>query len=157
MFKKLVNKKGFTLVELLIVMAVVAILVAIIIPSFKGMQEEGWITKAEQELQTLQTAVESYYRHHNNSYPPDIHASLLAAQPQIIYKKLEDPWKTDATNSTYGYLTGNSTTFGDWYIVYSQSIGKETNITWDVATSAVSKNTTTGDADIAVSNAPINF
>ena len=147
MFKKLVNKKGFTLVELLIVMAVVAILVAIIIPSFKGMQEEGWITKAEQELQTLQTAVESYYRHHDNVYPPSL-GVLVTANPQIIYKDLKDPWKTDG--DSYGYIVS-----GNCYVIYSQSIDRTANILWNG--DQVTKNSADKDSDIAVSNYPISF
>ncbi|MFA5927967.1 MAG: type II secretion system protein [Candidatus Margulisiibacteriota bacterium] len=155
------KEKGFTLVELLIVMAVVAILVAIIIPSFKGMQEEGYLSKAEQEVQTLQTAVESYYRH-NGEYPPDLTASLLAAKPQIIYQSLADPWTTGTTidgtsKKTYGYVTGNDTDFGLWNIIYSRSIGREDNTTWDAVANVISKNVTTWNADIAASNAPINF
>ena len=47
-------KRGFTLIEMMIVMAVVSILVAIIIPSYRGMQDEAWQVKAEKELQTIQ-------------------------------------------------------------------------------------------------------
>ena len=36
MLKKLTNKKGFTLMEMLIVVAIIAILVAIAIPTFSG-------------------------------------------------------------------------------------------------------------------------
>lgn len=36
MFKKLSKKKGFTLMEMMIVVAIIAILIAIIIPTFKG-------------------------------------------------------------------------------------------------------------------------
>ena len=36
MFKKLSKKKGFTLVEMMIVVAIIATLIAIIIPTFKG-------------------------------------------------------------------------------------------------------------------------
>lgn len=62
-------KKGFTLIELLIVIAVISILIGIALPRFKGMQEEGKIAQAKAELRTLQTAVESYYIHNNNTYP----------------------------------------------------------------------------------------
>jgi len=117
-------KKGFTLVEMLIVMAVVAILVAIIIPSYRAMQNEAWIAKAEKECQTIQVALESYYRHHNNSYPDSLE-NLLDARPAIINKVLVDPWKTgDVIDglTTYGYRKGNITGFGDYYIIYSKSI-----------------------------------
>ena len=36
MFKKLSKKKGFTLMEMMIVVAIIAILIAIIVPTFKG-------------------------------------------------------------------------------------------------------------------------
>ena len=36
MFKKLSKKKGFTLIEMMIVVAIIAILIAIIVPTFKG-------------------------------------------------------------------------------------------------------------------------
>jgi prepilin-type N-terminal cleavage/methylation domain-containing protein len=119
MFKKTM-RRGFTLIEMLIVMAVVSILIAIIIPSYRGMQNDAWIAKAEKEAQTIQAAVESYYRHHNE-YPAGLDA-LLAAKPTIINKMLEDPWKTDETNSSYGYLTGTLSGFGAYYIIYSRSI-----------------------------------
>ena len=151
------NKKqlnAFTLIELLIVMAVVAILVAIIIPSFKGMQEEGWITQAEQEVQTLQTAVESYYRH-NGKFPDNVTGSLLSAKPQIVYKELKDPWKS--AGSSYGYVTGNDSIFGDYYIIYSQGIDKIKNVAWDATLQSVTKSNTASPNDVAASNAPIKF
>ena len=157
-----VTLRGFTLVELLIVMAVVAILVAVIIPSFRGMQEEGWITKAEQEIQTLQTAVESYYRH-NDAYPSNIGEALRQTKPQIIYKPMQDPWKTSevvwdsVSYNTYGYITGNDSDFGDYYIIYSESIDDLDNVSWNESANMVSMNTSTWAADIVVSNGPIGF
>jgi general secretion pathway protein G len=63
--------RGFTLVELLVVISVIAILLGIIIPRFKGMQEEANRSKAKAELKTLQVAVESWYIHQNpQAYPP---------------------------------------------------------------------------------------
>ena len=60
------HKRGFTIIELLIVMAVIAILVGIAIPSFRGMQTEGWRTRAEKDVVTLKIAVETYYK--NNGF-----------------------------------------------------------------------------------------
>lgn len=116
-------KKGFTLIEMLIVMAVVSILIAIIIPSYRGMQQDAWIAKAEKELQTMQAAVESYYRH-NDKYPENLN-DLTTASPRILTKLLDDPWKTIDSGSakyTYGYFTGETSNFGPYYVLYSKSI-----------------------------------
>ena len=63
------RSKAFTLIELLIVMAVIAILIAIAIPSFRGMQTEARQTKAQGDTRVLKIAVESYYKNHTNTYP----------------------------------------------------------------------------------------
>lgn len=140
------KKKGFTLIELLIVMAVVAILVAIIIPSYRGMQNEAWISQAEKEVQTLQTAIESYYRHHD-AYPADIKVAIQSAKPTIVTTVLKDPWKTDS--DTYGYVTGNVSGFGDYYVVYSQSINNAQD--WAVVGTQIQNS---GD-DVVLSNLPV--
>ena len=114
--------KGFTLIELLIVMSVVAILVSIIIPSLRGLQQEAWLAKAETETETLQVAVESYYRH-KNSYPIDITSALQAAQPAIVTNILKDPFKTSgAPYNTYGYTPGTASNGELYYIIYSNGV-----------------------------------
>ncbi len=149
-------KKGFTLVEILIVMSVVAILVAIIIPSYRAMQNEAWIAKAEKELNTLQVAIEFYYRHHD-SYPANI-ADLLTTSPAIITRAPADPWKTGVTDpdtgvTTYGYLKGMAPGIGDYYLVYTQ--GMDMMIT-DTLSPINGRITIPDDSSIlAVSNAPI--
>jgi prepilin-type N-terminal cleavage/methylation domain-containing protein len=141
------SKKGFTLVELLIVMAVIAILVAIIIPSFRGMQNEAWIAKAQKEVATLQTAIESYNKNKDH-YPNNITTDLSTAKSQIVSNPLADPWKTDTTTTpnTYGYVTGNISSFGDYYVVYSKCIDGVKS--WVVTGNTVAS---TGD-DVIMSN-----
>jgi prepilin-type N-terminal cleavage/methylation domain-containing protein len=53
------RKKGFTLVELVIVISVIAILVGIALPRLRGMLDEGNTAKGASELRALQAAVES--------------------------------------------------------------------------------------------------
>jgi len=104
------KKKGFTILELLIVIAVISILVGIALPRFKGLQDEGNIVKAKGELRMLQTAVESYYIHNNNTLPATLSA-VTTAVPQIAPSTLPtDPFGGVA----YGY---NKT--GAWFAVFS--------------------------------------
>ena len=50
------NKKGFTIVELVIVIAVIAILSAVLIPTFGTVIEDANKTAAQQEARNLYTA-----------------------------------------------------------------------------------------------------
>lgn len=115
-------KKGFTIVELLIVIAVIAILVGIALPRFRGMQEEGKIAQAKGELRTLQTAVESYYIHNDNTYPDTgdtWQTALTGAMPNIIGTALTDPFN-GATE--YGYANDEEDPV-KYYVLYSVGIG----------------------------------
>ena len=142
---------GFTLVELIIVLAVIAIILGVVIPAIRGMQEEANLTRAEQELHTLETAVMSYYRH-NGSFPAGITTDLTGASPQIVENTLVDPFDTDSGNSTYGYITANDADFGDYFIIYTQGPDRAAATSWNGTTNQVD---TSGD-DIAVSNGFIN-
>ena len=51
------NKKGFTIVELVIVVAVIAILAAVLIPTFSGIIRKANESKDNQLIKNLNTAI----------------------------------------------------------------------------------------------------
>lgn len=63
------KKKGFTLLELLVVLAILAILIAIAVPVYKGQKEKAAITAHNANVRVLETAVESYRQDHNGDLP----------------------------------------------------------------------------------------
>lgn len=67
------KKKGFTLLELLVVLAILAILIAIAIPVYKGQKEKAAITAHNANVRVLETAVESYKQDHGE-YPENVDA-----------------------------------------------------------------------------------
>ena len=152
MLRNLRNEKGFTLVELVIVMAVIALILSVVIPNLRAMQQEGQITKAESELQTLKTAVVSYWRNNSNTYPANIHSDLTTASPAVITSTLVDPFLTDTGNNTYGYVTGTDSNFGPYFAIYSKGPkGDTTTVTWDATNGRI---TYTGSGRVT-SNAPV--
>lgn len=61
-------KRAFTLIELLIVVAIIAILAAIAVPNFLEAQVRSKVSRAKTDMRTLATAIESYATQ-NNHYP----------------------------------------------------------------------------------------
>lgn len=74
---KTIHPKAFTLIELLIVVAIIAILAAIAVPNFLEAQTRSKVSRAKSDLRTVQTALESYLVD-NNTYPysESINASI---------------------------------------------------------------------------------
>ena len=109
------RRRGFTIIELLIVMAVIAILVSIGIPSFRAMQTEGWKTKADRDTMALKIAVEAYYKNHG-SFPAEsgYQATLLSETPPMLESTLDDPFAAAGTAYAYKLSTG-----GSYYVIYS--------------------------------------
>ena len=61
------NKKGFTLIELMIVVAIIGILAAIAIPNFLKFQAKSKQSEAKTNLKAVYTAETSYFGE-NNTY-----------------------------------------------------------------------------------------
>ncbi len=70
------SPNAFTLIELLIVVAIIAILAAIAVPNFLEAQTRSKISRAISDVRTLATALE-IYRVDSNQYPP--HREFLAS------------------------------------------------------------------------------
>ncbi|HOJ60970.1 MAG TPA: prepilin-type N-terminal cleavage/methylation domain-containing protein [bacterium] len=62
--------RSFTLIELLIVVAIIGVLAAIAVPNFLNARVRSQIARAEADLTALDHALEMY-RLDNNAYPPD--------------------------------------------------------------------------------------
>ena len=55
------DEKGFTLIELMIVIAIIGILAAIAIPQFNAYRARSYNASANADMRNLQTSMEGYY------------------------------------------------------------------------------------------------
>jgi type IV pilus assembly protein PilA len=102
MFTKMIAKdeKGFTLIELMIVIAIIGILAAIAIPQFSAYRTRSFNAAANADLRNAATAQEAYFVDHQS------YTNVVG----------------DLTGSKYGFITskgvtltigtGNSTAYG---------------------------------------------
>jgi type II secretion system protein G len=86
--------KAFTLIELLIVVAIIAILAAIAVPNFLEAQTRAKVSRARADQRSLATAIESYHVD-NNRYPVSLRA-VNARWPAVptrtqIYSQVTTP------------------------------------------------------------------
>ncbi len=91
MIRKVRSKKGFTLIELMIVVAIIGILAAIAIPNFLKFQAKSKQSEAKTNLKAIYTAETSYFGEYNE------------------YSTFEDiNWEPVGTQVRYQYLLQSS-------------------------------------------------
>lgn len=116
------SQRGFTLLEVMIVVAVVAILALILIPNFSNARAEAQVSACESNLRSIATALELYYAD-NQAYPTaaaatDIDSAFLGASGLGTGQTYLNTIPTDpappktAGKLFYTYLNTTSSTTG---------------------------------------------
>ena len=89
-----ISSRAFTLIELLIVVAIIGILAAIAIPNFQNAQVRAKISRVLSDLRSVQTALEMYQLD-NNAYmmgPADLAAAIGANfDGERVWRQLTTP------------------------------------------------------------------
>jgi len=112
------NRKGFTLIELMIVIAIIIILAAIAIPNYLKMTERAKKSRVASDFQTLATALEAY-RTDWGVYPNDGNLEPFgkntdgSAATSLLYKELTADGATTNVNTN---TTATGETGGIEYI-----------------------------------------
>ena len=139
------RQKGFTLLELLIVISIIAILAATMIPNFIGFDSEARLSSTKTNLNTLRTRL-SLFRAKEGKYPKDFSEMLtMTYNDQGVEKPYLDQMPVEMISSAAGdnvvdNLTSRDPLPGDggWvYIVDKAKLvidwDKELDNKWDKA------------------------
>jgi len=88
------HEKGFTLIELMVVIVIIAILAAVALPNFMGATEKARESAVRSAVKTIQTAIEMYATEHSGTYTSDLN-EYTAYLPGNAFPK------SPATNQNY--------------------------------------------------------
>jgi prepilin-type N-terminal cleavage/methylation domain-containing protein len=92
MLKRKPDQKGFTIIELLVVIVIIGILVALALPQLFAAQARGRDTDRKNDLKNIQQQLETYFND-NGEYP----ATLGALVPEYMDAVPTPPRTTDPT------------------------------------------------------------
>jgi len=98
------KQKAFTLIELLIVVAIIAILVAIAVPNFLEAQVRSKAARAKADLRTIAGGIEMY-RLDNTQYPTMLAPGFTGGIPQLFGSDLKWWYVPDSLSTPVSYLT----------------------------------------------------
>ena len=123
------SPRGFTLIELMIVVAIIAILAAILIPNFIHARAQAQTSSCEANEKQIATALEEYAVDNNGSYGPGGSVTSTLLGTQYLGVSPSDP--VNGANYSVTTATGS---YGSYQI--TDAGGHDTTTTQNLAGTA---------------------
>lgn len=137
---KQINQRGFTLIEIMVVVVILGILAAAVVPKIMSRPEQARIEKAKHDISALESALD-IYKLDNYNYPStDQGLEALVSKPSgspesrnykkdgYIKKLYKDPWGKE-----YLYLSPGAHGDFDLYSLGSDSLPSDDDIgNWNI-------------------------
>lgn len=128
------KKKGFTLVELLVVISIISVLATIGLAVYNGVLKNARDVKRVDDLKSLKAALELYYQT-NKQYPvtstwvyssaaqpwiPGLTSTYLPGLPKDPFKNSGAPWQTDGYIYAYFGAACDPFSAGQFFALVAQ-------------------------------------
>ncbi|HUA09834.1 MAG TPA: prepilin-type N-terminal cleavage/methylation domain-containing protein [Candidatus Acidoferrales bacterium] len=111
------GERGFTLIEMMIVVAIIAILVAILVPNFMRARAQAQTAACEANLKEIATALEEYQTDHE-AYPDVTGATNVTnTEPNLGQYLRQTPIDPVAPAGFYQYQVANYNTGSASYTI----------------------------------------
>lgn len=129
--KKSEKSQGFTLFELLIVIAIIGIIIAVATASYSSVQQKSRDSRRRNDLKAMQNALEQYYSDNNSAY-------IATCDPGTTYLPSgvpTDPKHSTAYNADFG--TNDTASCSTTSYCLCATLEGETNTTGDCGSGVV--------------------
>ena len=123
------NEDGFTLIELMVVVLIIAILLAIAIPTFLGARSKAEDRAAQSNLRNALTAEKTYYVD-SQAYTDNTSSNLTNIEPSLTYAGTAGPSVTgtvyvESASATAVVLAAKSASGSCFYMQDSSTTGTQ--------------------------------
>lgn len=108
------GERGLTLVEILIVIALLGILAAVVIPNVAGFIITGTLNAANTEVANVKTAATGYMADHNKQWPATSEADSFDEYYSGELKAVYDFYTADEDETKAGLIQDATPTEGGW-------------------------------------------
>ncbi len=115
------REKGFTLIELMVVISIIILLAGIMLPNFLKQMEKAKLAKAKADIEILIRSL-TLYKIDNEVFPPSLSYLTSGEHPYLSREIPPSPWKGEYIYSLYSNYYVIQATDYSGKVKYSETI-----------------------------------